>query len=784
MTDKNYLLTESSVRALAEMKQRVLGSMPRALPTNQRIYSDPGEIIVENTTGSDRNRFDILGMNGPIDTPTADLDAFEIAVRLKGVSPTESTHSGRFVVLQRDIIAGERGPAIGVGLTIARLYDPEGGAVGPYADVREGDTKGLRRVEHSTGDSAPIVWQDSELDCDDYRWVIIALNPQPLGTLASGSGTTTTTTTTSTTTTPEPDSAPCGGTCTYEWDATSRTWSLTAGSCDTTTTTTSTTTTTTTTTTSTTTTTGEPTSSTSSTSSTTTTTRCPPRTTTTTTTGAPTTTPAPCQCAYPPICGLADGDLYDASCVIASLAVAPPLCPPTTTSTTSTTPDCDCETTTSSTTTTLDPTCSTCTWYRYPTEIGWTVQTENFCDASICSCPYPGVMDPCTTVTYPCVHTTTTLPPVPSCGGYCRYVGSDFGWFLQTNTCAASSTWTRGCFCVPPTDPVAECGQIVVSGCQSYAPVTTTTSTTAEPLNCSQICSTSTSTTPSPCDGCTIRVDFVLGGEGGEVGGPVGLPDGSLVFHTIRDGCTGQTCPSCAAVSGLPTSLGATYEVDCTQGTTTTTAAPCNRCIWRTEGSPGSYSWGLADYDCDICGCDEPASAATVPAQLRDTVCNTSTTTAVPTTTTTTTSTTTTSTTTTAEPCRTAGCKWYLSNERAWVQISSGVDSENCGPNCPSCCYPYDASTAGTPGSLISRECQIDTLSCPTTTTTTTSTSTTSTTTTSTSTTAPPCGTVTLQWIEPGIWTQTSVDCTGECSPPAPPPDGTFYGETTVQSCV
>ena len=73
--------------------------------------SEGGIVPVKNTSGADRERFDILGVDAPIFTPADSLDAFKDQVALKGVTPTLGDHESRFVVLLEPVKAGGIGLA-------------------------------------------------------------------------------------------------------------------------------------------------------------------------------------------------------------------------------------------------------------------------------------------------------------------------------------------------------------------------------------------------------------------------------------------------------------------------------------------------------------------------------------------------------------------------------------------------------------------------------------------------------------------------------------------------
>jgi len=61
------------IDAALDLRKRQL-DQGRSPKLNQR---ENGLVLVKNDSGSDVNRFHILGLNGPIFTPTDDLDAFK-----------------------------------------------------------------------------------------------------------------------------------------------------------------------------------------------------------------------------------------------------------------------------------------------------------------------------------------------------------------------------------------------------------------------------------------------------------------------------------------------------------------------------------------------------------------------------------------------------------------------------------------------------------------------------------------------------------------------------------
>jgi hypothetical protein len=66
--------------------------------TTQRDQLDTGIILIRNESGAERERFDVLGIAGPIIEPVDNADEFKQRVALKGVVPS-SPHAGKFAIL-------------------------------------------------------------------------------------------------------------------------------------------------------------------------------------------------------------------------------------------------------------------------------------------------------------------------------------------------------------------------------------------------------------------------------------------------------------------------------------------------------------------------------------------------------------------------------------------------------------------------------------------------------------------------------------------------------------
>ena len=84
------------IDAAKDFRQRTQNRGQKPLPT----FSDSGIVLVKNASGSDCERFDVLGIEQPIFPPSDNLLSFTNQLSVVGVTPNENRHLGRFVVLQ------------------------------------------------------------------------------------------------------------------------------------------------------------------------------------------------------------------------------------------------------------------------------------------------------------------------------------------------------------------------------------------------------------------------------------------------------------------------------------------------------------------------------------------------------------------------------------------------------------------------------------------------------------------------------------------------------------
>lgn len=134
-----------------------------------------GIVLVENVSGADADRFDILTVTAPILSPTDNEDEFTSSVKLQGLTPT-SGYRGPFAVTLAPIANNAIGPAVISGVTLCQVKM-----------IRSTDT-----FAHSTQDEAgyltsntwggaEILWADVAGDSfgadSDPVWAMVRLRP-------------------------------------------------------------------------------------------------------------------------------------------------------------------------------------------------------------------------------------------------------------------------------------------------------------------------------------------------------------------------------------------------------------------------------------------------------------------------------------------------------------------------------------------------------------------------------------------------------------------------------
>lgn len=172
------------------------GMVDAARATRERQFDGGGDgpsqtrqagiVRVKNESGSDLARCSVLGLNGPIFTPTDSEDAFLREVTFRGVVPT-TAHKGKFCILLEPAPIDRVVRAYLSGVCPVRVDIAD--SADTHATVEAGETGHLNST--SGGGSAQILWLESD---DGYgydtgeQWAVVRLGPAVDGAFLCTSG--------------------------------------------------------------------------------------------------------------------------------------------------------------------------------------------------------------------------------------------------------------------------------------------------------------------------------------------------------------------------------------------------------------------------------------------------------------------------------------------------------------------------------------------------------------------------------------------------------------------
>jgi hypothetical protein len=104
----------------------------------------PGVILtVRNDSSSDRDRFDVLGLDAPVFPPEDNTADFSRGPIMSGVYPVDPDHRGAFVVTLEPIASGAIGRATVQGAVYVQV-DIADADVDGWADIEDGETGNLK----------------------------------------------------------------------------------------------------------------------------------------------------------------------------------------------------------------------------------------------------------------------------------------------------------------------------------------------------------------------------------------------------------------------------------------------------------------------------------------------------------------------------------------------------------------------------------------------------------------------------------------------------------------
>lgn len=128
-----------------------------------------GVVVVKNTSGIDRGRFDVLGIDTVYPTPAANLNTFKAGPFFHCITPDIADHKGRFVILLEPIAIDKYGAGIVSGVCRVQINVGADDEALTQADVKDGDAKTLESVE---GGSAKILWKEGGIG---VKWAVVSL---------------------------------------------------------------------------------------------------------------------------------------------------------------------------------------------------------------------------------------------------------------------------------------------------------------------------------------------------------------------------------------------------------------------------------------------------------------------------------------------------------------------------------------------------------------------------------------------------------------------------------
>ena len=135
--------------------------------SQQQAFYPSGIVPVKNASGSDLGRFSVLGLDGPVYTPSDNEDEFVNHVALSGSTPDEADHLGGFCVLMEPLADGAIGRACILGVCPVKVDVVD--ADHPYADIKDGDSG---QLESGWSGAARILWKEAGTGS---KWAYVGL---------------------------------------------------------------------------------------------------------------------------------------------------------------------------------------------------------------------------------------------------------------------------------------------------------------------------------------------------------------------------------------------------------------------------------------------------------------------------------------------------------------------------------------------------------------------------------------------------------------------------------
>lgn len=145
-------------------KTGVLGSAR----DNRWGFPPHGMVLLKNSTGVDRSRFEILGLGDPVWTPTENLSEFQNSIAFDGEAVAIASHFGKFAVLMEAVRSGAFGLAVIHGVCNVQIDVVN--EAHEFADIEDAASDTLKSY---TAGSAKILWKEAGTG---DKWARVLLN--------------------------------------------------------------------------------------------------------------------------------------------------------------------------------------------------------------------------------------------------------------------------------------------------------------------------------------------------------------------------------------------------------------------------------------------------------------------------------------------------------------------------------------------------------------------------------------------------------------------------------
>jgi hypothetical protein len=165
--------------AFVDAAQYVRRNVQGQTAAGSDVPRDTAVAFIQNNSGADRSRFDVLGLGAPLIGPSYNLDEFKNRLAMAGETPAEPGHVGKFAVLIEPIASGAIGRGLISGVVPVQIDVADADAA-EYADVCDGVTAYLTA---GISGSARVLWR---VGGTGQQWAIVVLAAGPVEPIPAG----------------------------------------------------------------------------------------------------------------------------------------------------------------------------------------------------------------------------------------------------------------------------------------------------------------------------------------------------------------------------------------------------------------------------------------------------------------------------------------------------------------------------------------------------------------------------------------------------------------------